>query len=121
MAICQPSLQLLTDSLDPLPQNLQRQSPASLTISAWISGSSALAGRGPLAQGHRHSRPAGTVAIEDLQQEGPDRLHGGPESVPPEVPVLSACRLDIFRRLLDRCLLYTAPATYSMLKATRAT
>jgi transposase-like protein len=30
-------------------------------------------------------------------------------------------RLDIFRRLLDRCLLYTAPATYSMLKATRAT
>jgi len=30
-------------------------------------------------------------------------------------------RLDIFRRVLDRCLLYTAPATYSMLKAARAT
>ena len=30
-------------------------------------------------------------------------------------------RLDLFRRVLNRCLLYTAPATYSMLKATRAT
>jgi len=27
-------------------------------------------------------------------------------------------RVDIFRRLLDRCLLDTAPATYAMLKAT---
>jgi hypothetical protein len=27
-------------------------------------------------------------------------------------------REDIFRRLLNRCLLYTAPATYSLLTAT---
>jgi len=27
-------------------------------------------------------------------------------------------RVDIFRRLLDRCLIHTAPATYAMLKAT---
>jgi hypothetical protein len=102
MTICQPSLQLLAYGLDPLSQNFQRQSPASLTISAGISRSGALPSDGPLAQSHRHGRPAGTVGVQNLQQEGPDGQDGTPEAIPPDVPAVSADSLDIIGRPMLR-------------------